>query len=81
MSDLDDQLEYDHLKAYAWGLGFHAEIHKHFHPLPGREKAFWYLQPSIKQNGEATRKTILKFSTAAEIYDWLLEWKKTESPQ
>lgn len=81
MTELDDQLEYDHLKAFCWQRGFHAEIHKHFHPLPGREKACWYLQPSIKQSGEATRKTILKFSTAAEIYDWVLAYEKAESPQ
>jgi hypothetical protein len=81
----DDQLAYDHLKAYAWALGFHAEIHRGFDKTmqpPGREAACWYLQPSIKQSGEATRRTILKFSTAAEIYDWLLEYKRTtESPK
>jgi hypothetical protein len=76
VSEQDDQLAYDHLKAYCWHFGYHAEIHRGFDKTiarPGRESACWYLQPSIKQSGEATRKTILKFSTAAELYDYVLE--------
>jgi len=85
MSELEDALEYDHLKAFAWNLGFHAEVHKHFNPLlsrPGREKAFWYLMRSKKQNPEAAphEPSILRYALASEIYDWLLEFKRTESP-
>jgi len=80
----EDQLEYDHLKAYAWAFGFHAEIHKHFDPArspPGRENACWYLMRSKKQNpGVAPHElSILKYSTAAEIYDWLIEYRRTET--
>jgi hypothetical protein len=84
--ELDDQLEYDHLKNYAWALGFHAEIHKHFDPAkarPGRESACWYLMRSKKQNpGVAPHElSILKFALASEVYDWLVEYRKTmESP-
>jgi hypothetical protein len=78
----EDQLAYDTLKAFCWQRGFHADIHRGFDKTlqrPGREAACWYLQPSIKQSGEATRKTILKFSTAAEIYDWVLAYERAES--
>jgi hypothetical protein len=71
VSEPEDRLSYDNLKAYAWGLGFHAEIHKR-----AVDRRCWYLQPSIKQSGETTRKTILKFALASEIYDWLLEYKR-----
>ena len=75
-------LSYDTLKAFAWKHGFHAETHRDFdssRQRPGREQAMWYLQPSIKQSGEATRTTILKFALAQEIYDWVLEHTKAES--
>jgi hypothetical protein len=70
-----NRLSYDTLKAYAWQNGWHAEIHAHFDPLrqPGREEAMWYLQPSLKQHGETTRKTVLKYALAAEVYDYVLE--------
>ena len=77
-------LSYDTLKAFCWQRGFHADVHKHFDKLrqrPGREEAFWYLQPSIKQHGETVRTTVLKFSLAQEIYDWVLEHEKRESSQ
>ena len=88
MSDLEDKLEYDHLKAVCWAEGLHAEIHRDFKPelqRPGRERAFWYLQFSRKRNPELgpNEISILKFSTAAEVYDWVLEYKKkqAESPR
>ena len=85
MSSPEDQLSYDHLKNFAWALGFHAEVHRNFDPLrqrPGREQACWYLQRSKKQNPEVAphEPSILKFALASEVYDWLLEFKKTESP-
>ena len=72
-------LSYDTLKAFAWRYGFHADVHKHFDPTrqpPGREEAMWYLQPSLKQHGEAIRTTILKYALAQEVYDWILEHKR-----
>jgi hypothetical protein len=80
----DDLLDYDRLKAFAWEIGFHAEVHRNFNPLlqrPGREGACWYLQRSKKQNPEVApnEPSILKYSTPAEIYDWLIEYRKTES--
>jgi hypothetical protein len=79
VSEPEDRLSYDNLRSYAWGLGFHAEIHRGFDKTlqrPGREAACWYLQPSIKQSGETTRKSLLKFALASEVYDFLLEWKR-----
>jgi hypothetical protein len=46
---------------------------------PGREEAFYYLQPSIKKNGETTRTTLLKYSTAEEVYDYVLEHVRQEA--
>jgi hypothetical protein len=74
-----DLLSYDTLKAFAWKHGFHAETHRDFdssRQRPGREQAMWYLQPSIKQSGEATRTTILKFALSQEVYDYILEFKR-----
>ena len=77
-------LSYDTLKAFAWEHGWHAEMHRFFDPKlqrPGREDACWYLQPALKQNGETTRTTALKFALASEVYDFILENMKAESPQ
>jgi hypothetical protein len=77
-------LSYDTLKSFAWRHGYHAEVHKFFDPLrqpPGREEAMWYLQPSMKQHGETTRTTILKFALAQEVYDWILEHEKARSSE
>jgi hypothetical protein len=84
MSEIEDRLEYDHVKVFAFNAGFHAEIHRGFKPElqpPGREAACWYLQRSKNHGADALHiPTILKFSTAAEIYDYVLEHKKAESP-
>ena len=75
-------LSYDVLKAFCWEHGFHAEIHQLFNSAlqrPGRENACWYLQPSIKKNGETTRTTLLKYSTAEEVYDHVLEHVRQEA--
>jgi hypothetical protein len=75
-------LSYDTLKAFAWQHGFHAEVHKFFDQTrqpPGREEAMWYLQPSLKQHGETTRTTLLKFALAQEVYDYILEHTTAES--
>jgi hypothetical protein len=45
---------------------------------PGRENAFWYLQRR-KKFGNEHEPTILKYATSQEIYDWINEWKRTES--
>ena len=84
MSELEDRIEYDHLKAFCWAEGLHAEIHRDFKPelqRPGRERAFWYLQHSRKRHPELAPDeiSILKFSTAAEVYDWVLEHKNAKS--
>jgi hypothetical protein len=84
VSELEDKLEYDHLKAFCWAEGLHAEIHRDFKPQlqrPGREQAFWYLQRLRKLNPELAPDeiSILKFCTAAEIYDWVLEYKKKQA--
>lgn len=83
-SDSEDQIEHDAIKNFARALGFYAQIHRNFDPLlaaPGRENACWYLQRSKKQNPNVAphEPTILKFALASEIYDWLNEWKRTES--
>jgi len=80
--ELDEAESYDALRNFAWSLGFFAQIHKGFDPLrqrPGREAACWYLQRSKKQNPDVGphEPTILKFSTAEEIYAWLNEYRKT----
>jgi hypothetical protein len=72
MSSPEDQLSYDHLKNFAWALGFFAEVHKNFDPArqrPGREAACWYLQRSKKQNPKVAphEPSILKYRTPAEI--------------
>jgi len=80
--ELDEALEYDALRNFAWNHGFFAQVHRKFNPLlqrPGREHACWYLQRSKKLGGEH-EPTILKYSTAAEIYDWINEYRRTESP-
>jgi hypothetical protein len=84
VSELEDRLEYDHLKAFCWAAGFHAEIHKHFRPelaALGREKAMWYLQRSRKENPTVAphELSILKFALASEVYDWVNEYRKAES--
>jgi hypothetical protein len=86
VSEIEDKLEYDHLKAFAWAHGFHAEVHKNFNPSyqrPGREAAFWYLQRSKKQNPKMAphEPSILKYALAQEVYDWILAYKKSESPK
>jgi hypothetical protein len=81
--ELDEALEYDALRNFAWNHGFFAQVHRNFNPLlqrPGREHACWYLQRSKKFGGEH-EPTILKYSTAAEIYDWINEYRRTESPK
>ena len=84
MSSLDDQLTYDHLKNFAWALGFFAEVHKNFNPAlarPGREKACWYLQRSKKQNPNVAphEPSILRYALASEVYDWLAEYRKQQT--
>jgi hypothetical protein len=77
-------LSYDTLKAFCWEHGFHAEMHRFFDEKlarPGREDARWYLQPSLKQHGETTRTTVLKYALASEIYDHVLKHMKAESSQ
>ncbi len=77
--NLDAMLEYDALREFARALGFHAQIHQGFDRLrarPGREHAFWYLQRAKKQNPSVAHEpTILKFSTAEEVYKWLNEYR------
>lgn len=84
MSEREDQLEYDHLKIFAFNHGYHAEVHKGFDSSrqpPGRENACWYLMRSKKFHGPDAPHipTILKFSTAAEVYDKIIALKKAES--
>ena len=79
--ELDDRREYDATKNFAWQHGFFAQVHKNFDPLlatPGRENAFWYLQRR-KKFGNEHEPTILKYATPQKIYDWINEWKRTES--
>lgn len=83
MASLDDEIEYDALRNFAWAHGFFAQIHKNFDPLrqrPGREAACWYLQRSKKQNPTVAphEPTILRYALASEVYDWINEWKRTE---
>ena len=83
---LDDALEYEALRTFAWHHGFFAQVHRNFNPLlqrPGRERACWYLQRSKKQNPSVAphEPTILKYSTADEIYAWInAHIKTTEAP-
>jgi len=84
--EMDEAREYDALRNFAWSLGFFAQVHKNFDPLrqrPGRESACWYLQRSKKQNPEVAphEPTILRYALPEEIYDWLNEFKRTESPK
>jgi hypothetical protein len=76
-AELDDQREYDQLRAFAWRMGFFAQIHRNFDPLrqrPGRENACWYLQRSHKFGGRLEHEqSILKYSTPEELYAWLSE--------
>ncbi len=67
---LDDQREYDALRAFAWSQGFFAQVHRNFNPLlqrPGRENACWYLKLR-KKFGAEHEHSILKYSTPDEIY-------------
>jgi hypothetical protein len=85
-SDLDDLESYDHVRAVARDLGFYAQIHLNFNPLhaaPGREAACWYLQRSKKQNPTAAphEPTIIKYKTAAEILEWLSEYRAQTQTQ
>ena len=80
MSELDDQREYDAVRNFAWASGFFAQVHKSFDPLlaaPERKNAFWYLQRRKKFGGEHEN-TILKYSTAEEIYAWINEHRKQD---
>ena len=83
--ELDEVLEYDALRNFARALGFHAQIHQGFDRLraaSGREEAFWYLQRSKKFSGRLEHEpTILKFSTAEEIYAWLNEYRAQTQPR
>jgi hypothetical protein len=80
--ELDEQLEYDALRNFAWSLGFFAQVHRNFDPLrqrPGRENACWYLQRSKKFGGRLEHEqSILRYSTAEEIYAWLNEYRKQQ---
>jgi hypothetical protein len=80
VSELDQQLEYDLVKNFAWHHGFFAQVHKNFNPLlaaPGRENAFWYLQRR-KKFGNEHEQSILKYSTAEEVYAWINEHRQQE---
>jgi hypothetical protein len=81
---LDGALEFEALKNFAWQNGFFAQIHRNFTPRPGQERNCWYLQKSNKHNPGVHQDTILKFSTAEEIHNWIVAYlaaEKSESPQ
>lgn len=80
-TDLDAQMEYDLLRKFAGDLKFHAQVHRDFDPMtqaPGREKAFWYLQPNKSWRKESNE-SILRYATADEVYAWLIEYRRQQS--
>ena len=82
MSETEDRLEPEHLQMFARNAGLFADIHKGFRPElapPGRQHACWYLSHRRKTFPKKTalELEILRFATAAEVYDRVLEYKRT----
>ena len=85
MDETEDRLDPVRLQVFARNAGLFADIHKNFRPElapKGRENACWYLSHRRQTFPEKTalELEILRFSTAAEVYDRILEHKKTGSP-
>ena len=83
---LDGALEFEALRQFAWANKFFAQVHRNFIPKPGQDpRSCWYLQKKRdKANPDVHIDTILKFSTAEEIHNWItayLEAEKSGSPQ
>ncbi len=81
LDGLDEQREYDLLRSFAWHNGYFAQVHRQFDPARqplGRERAFWYLQRSKKENPNLAphEATILKYATSDEVYNWINEHRK-----
>ena len=81
-TEVEDQLEPEHLQMFARDAGLFADIHRDFKPKlspPGRENACWYLSHRRATFPEKTalELEIMRFSTAAEVYDRVLEFKRT----
>ncbi len=81
--ELDEALEYDALRNFAWSMGFFAQIHRNYDPCrrraDGSPGGCWYLQRSKKFQGEGAphEPTILKYATADEVYAWLNEYSRS----